>query len=93
MRVLVLKNDTHIIKDKKLVLERHFVELLTATVSHDMRTPLNSIIVVSDIMDSEVTLKGKMMLGFIQNSAKILNFLIEDLLDFYQLKNGQFTLN
>ena len=29
---------------EKLKLENHFYEMLTATVSHDMRTPLNSIL-------------------------------------------------
>jgi len=31
-------------KYEKLKLENHFYEMLTATVSHDMRTPLNSIL-------------------------------------------------
>ena len=29
---------------KKIQVENHFIELLTATVSHEMRTPLNSMI-------------------------------------------------
>ena len=56
---------------------------MTATVSHDMRTPLNAIIGVSDNLDAEMSPRGKIMLKVVKSSAKILNFLVEDLLDFF----------
>ena len=39
----MLKNLTRIIRLEKLQVENHFYEMITATVSHDMRTPLNAI--------------------------------------------------
>ena len=43
LNMLVISQLTSLIKYKKLKIENHFFELLTATVSHDMRTPLNAI--------------------------------------------------
>ena len=42
--MIMIKNLTQAIKYEKLKVENHFYEMLTATVSHDMRTPLNTII-------------------------------------------------
>lgn len=42
--MILLKNLTPVIKYEKLKVENHYYEMLTATVSHDMRTPLNAII-------------------------------------------------
>jgi signal transduction histidine kinase len=36
------------LKFEQIKAENHFIELMTATVSHDMRTPLNSIISLID---------------------------------------------
>ena len=40
----VIKNITSLVNYEKVKLENHFYEMLTATVSHEMRTPLNIII-------------------------------------------------
>ena len=42
--MFMLKNLTQHVRNEKLKLENHFYEMLTATVSHDMRTPLNAMI-------------------------------------------------
>ena len=42
--MIMIKCLTPLMKYEKLKLENHFYEMLTATVSHDMRTPLNSIL-------------------------------------------------
>jgi len=42
--MIIVKNLTPIVKYESLKLENHFYEMLTATVSHDMRTPLNAMI-------------------------------------------------
>lgn len=41
--MIIIKNLTPIILYEKIKGENHFYEMLTATVSHDMRTPLNAI--------------------------------------------------
>ena len=58
--------------------------MLTATVSHDMRTPLNSMIGLLNAIDVYVTEeKGKKFLEIIKSSSKILLFLVNDLLDYF----------
>jgi signal transduction histidine kinase len=42
--MIMIKSLTPLIKYEKLKLENHFYEMLTATVSHDMRTPLNAML-------------------------------------------------
>ena len=40
----MIRSLTSIVNYEKIKMENHFYEMLTATVSHDMRTPLNAII-------------------------------------------------
>lgn len=49
--MILFKNLTPLIKYEKVKLEKHYYEMLTATVSHDMRTPLNSIINLLDSLE------------------------------------------
>jgi signal transduction histidine kinase len=42
--MIMVRSITHIIKYEQLKLQNHFLEMLTATISHDMRTPLNAIL-------------------------------------------------
>lgn len=75
-------------------MENHFLEMLTATVSHDMRTPLNSIIgLLANVEGSLTNEQAKKYLKIIKSSSKILLFLVSDLLDFFQIKNGKFKKN
>ena len=68
--------------------------MLTATVSHEMRTPLNAIIALLHNLDIHIKSPlGKKLLQIIQNSSKILLFLVNDMLDIFQIKNGKFHKN
>ena len=91
--MIMVNQITPLIKYEKLKMENHFFEMLTATVSHDMRTPLNAIIGLScSILDLIKDSSSRKFLGIIQNSAKILLFLVNDLLDFFQMRHGKFRL-
>lgn len=92
--MIMIKNLTTVIKYEKLKIENHFYEMLTATVSHDMRTPLNAMIgllstIESYVMDGD----GKRFLSIIRNSSRFMLFLVNDLLDYFQIKNGKFKKN
>jgi len=59
-----------------------------------MRTPLNAMIGVSENLNSHITNKqGKEFLSIIKTSSMFLLFLVNDLLDFFQIKNGKFRKN
>ena len=57
--------------------------MLTATVSHDLRTPLNSINGLTLELEKYISDQGKRFLNIIKNSSKFMLFLISDLLDFF----------
>lgn len=82
--MILIKYMTPLVKYEKLKIENHYHEMLTATVSHDMRTPLNTIIglykhVAPYVQNDE----AKKYLRIINNSSNILLFLVNDLLDFF----------
>ena len=65
-------------------LENHFSEMLTATVSHDMRTPLNAIIGLLKTISYFITdSQGHRMYEIILHSSKILLYLVNDYLDMF----------
>ena len=79
---------------EKLKLENHFYEMITATVSHDMRTPINAITGLATSLEDFISdSRGKTMLSIVKNSSSILLSLVNDLLDFFVLKNGKFKPN
>ena len=42
--MVVIKNISSLVRYEQIKIENHFYEMLTATVSHEMRTPLNAIL-------------------------------------------------
>jgi len=93
LKMFIIKNLTPEIKYKRLKMMNHFYEMLTATVSHDMRTPLNSMIGLLNTLDLFIDENGKRFLNIIKSSSNFLLFLVNDLLDFFQIKNGKFKKN
>ncbi|CDW86801.1 -like sensor kinase protein [Stylonychia lemnae] len=94
LSMIMVKCMTPLMRYEKLKLENHFYEMLTATVSHDMRTPLNAMCgLLSNIEPFIVYEVGQKLLRIVKSSSKILLFLVNDLLDFQQIKNGKFRKN
>ena len=92
--MIMVKNLTPVIKYEKLKIENHFYEMLIATVSHDMRTPLNIMNGLLYSLDGFVNdPTGKRFLNIIKNSSKFMCFMVNDLLDFFQIKKGKFKKN
>lgn len=87
--MIVMRNLTESLKYKQLLHEIHQTELLIATVSHDMRTPLNSMITIISRLKRFITEpRGLEMCDVVESSSKMLEFLVKDMLDTFQLKNG-----
>ncbi len=66
--------------------------MVTATVSHEMRTPINAIL--NQISSLEMILEGQtdqlQIIKVIKSSATLLLYLVNDMLDVYMIKNGKF---
>jgi signal transduction histidine kinase/CheY-like chemotaxis protein len=73
-------------------LKSHFL----SNMSHEFRTPLNSIIALSQIlldrMDGELTNEQDKQVRFIKNSAQDLTDLVNDLLDLAKVEAGKVTI-
>lgn len=71
--------------------------MLTATISHDMRTPLNAIISVSKNLITDLLKNSRpckktwtKFLKIVFNSAYLLNFQVSDLIDLFKIRTGKF---
>jgi signal transduction histidine kinase len=66
---------------------------LVANVSHEFRTPLNSILGLSklllDRLDGDLTDEQEKQLGFIRKSAETLTEMVDDLLDLSKIEAGK----
>lgn len=75
----------------------HLKSAFLATMSHELRTPLNSIIGFSGILMQErpgtLNDEQKKQLGMVQNSARHLLSLINDVLDISKIEAGQLKMN
>ena len=64
-------------------------EQLIATVSHDLRTPLNTISGYATLIEESITEENKDYLAHIKSASTYVNNLVNDLLDFSQLEAGK----
>jgi two-component system sensor histidine kinase/response regulator len=67
--------------------------IMVASTSHDMRTPLNTILNMHSMIEKELTdVKLLKLLRVSKTATNILISLVNDTLDFYQIKSGKFQL-
>jgi signal transduction histidine kinase len=72
-------------------MENRLYELLTSTVSHEMRTPLNSILTLLKVVMSSISdYQMKKTLRVIRSSSEILQYLVNDMLDLFAIKTDKF---
>lgn len=77
-------------KTKNLLKNR---ENLISTVSHDLKTPLSTIIGYTELLsNSELTTKQIYFARNIKNSSEYISRLIQDLLDFSQIEAGKIAI-
>src|SRR5699024_7574637 len=71
----------------------HSREQIMATVTHDLRSPLNSILGYSDLMNkTKLSSKQKNYIGKLKKSSNYTIRLVNDLLDFSRLEAGKIKL-
>ncbi len=97
MRMINIRDVTKLVQYEKLKVHSHLADMLTATISHDMRTPLNAIITVSKNIShdlqydsSSIRRSNEKYLSIITNSALLLSYLVNDLTDLFKIRTGKF---
>lgn len=66
---------------------------MIASTSHDMRTPLNTIMNMHKLVENKVTDPNVLKwLNVSKTSVNILIYLVNDTLDYYQIRSGKFNL-
>ncbi|WP_281231633.1 hybrid sensor histidine kinase/response regulator [Flavobacterium gelatinilyticum] len=77
-------------KTKNLLKSR---EQLISTVSHDLKTPLSTIVGYSELLgNSDITTKQSYFIKNIKNSSEYITQLVQDLLDFSRIEAGKITV-
>lgn len=72
----------------------HTKSMLMATVTHDLQTPLGSIIGFQELLkNSGVSVRQKQYLANIKESADYILRLVNDLMDFSRLENNRITID
>lgn len=69
--------------------------MITATVSHEMRTPINAILTILATLELMIGDNAELqrMCKIIKNSCKLLLYLVNDMLDIFMIKTGKFEKN
>lgn len=77
-----------------LLREKARMEEFIASVSHEFRTPMNAIMGFTDLLEEHIqgSASALEMHGHMTQSAKHLLTVIDDILDYSQLKKGQLTI-
>ncbi|WP_130471796.1 PAS domain-containing hybrid sensor histidine kinase/response regulator [Candidatus Magnetaquicoccus inordinatus] len=71
----------------------HAKEIFLANMSHELRTPLNAIVTLSELALQAHSASIKQdYIEKIQNSAKMMSGIIQDVLDFFKIRSGRFEL-
>jgi len=77
-------------KTKNLLKSR---EQLISTVSHDLKTPLSTIVGYTELLgNSDINTKQSYFVKNIKNSSEYITQLVQDLLDFSQIEAGKITI-
>ena len=99
--MIIFRNWTLSFRFQFATTQSQMQEMVTATVSHEMRTPINSMMMHlnnlefqlkqdDQLVQSPQIIEVQKMTRIIRNSAQFLLYLVNDMLDVYMLKNGKF---
>lgn len=94
--LILLKDVSSKIKLQTMKELNEYKDMLLASVSHDLRTPLNSIICFLELIFEEVKHTSQTCFDYVraaQSSSKLLLYMINDILDYSQISNKKLKLS
>jgi signal transduction histidine kinase len=92
--MLIMRDVTASLTDDQIKMHSHFMDMVTATISHDLKTPLNAILGVTKMMGIQKAScrcnshDYSKSLKIVINSASLLNSLVDDLIDLFKIRSG-----
>lgn len=89
--MIIIRDITELVKVEYSRNVEKITEIMVASTSHDMRTPLNTIINMHSLIllkETDQTIRN--WINIANSSTNLLLFLVNDTLDFFQIKSGKF---
>ena len=90
---MVLKDQTPMVELAQKKDSESYVKRLVASITHDLRTPLNGILGITDSLREFVGDEGKHFLEIVKNTGTMMLYLIHDVLDLAQIEANKLSLN
>jgi len=92
-RMVIMKDISELVQREYNRSIQKLTEVMVASTSHDMRTPLNTIINMHQLIEfktEDETVRSWLRIA--KNSTNLLMFLVNDTLDFFQIRSGKFQI-
>jgi signal transduction histidine kinase len=91
--IVYFKDVTFGVLYEQIKAQKSFQEIINATISHEMRNPLNSIISNCSLLESDPTLneKARKKVNTMKISCNLLTSFLHDLIDWTQIKLDKFN--
>ena len=92
-RMVIMKDISELVQREYNRSIQKLTEIMVASASHDMRTPLNTIINMHQLIElktEDETVRS--LLQIAKNSTDLLMFLVRDTLDLFQIRSGRFEI-
>ena len=90
--MIILRDITDLVKSEYYRTIEKVSDIMIASASHDMKTPLNTIINMHCMLESKIiNSKALNWLKVAKSSTSLLIYLVNDTLDYYMIKSGKFS--
>lgn len=96
MHMFLFIDITQVQEFEKQKLEAKFKNIFLSSMSHNLKTPLNSLIINNEIQESQIIDKNSLAYDIVlrdRQQLTLLNFLVCDILDFSKLYSEEFRPN
>jgi len=88
----IIHDETAMISLSKSNEQENYSKRIVASITHDLRTPLNGIMGIIDALEEFVFSEGKRFLGLAKNTGTLMLYLINDVLDMAQIEAKKLKL-
>ncbi len=88
----IIHDETAMVEVSRGKEAEHYTKRLVASITHDLRTPLNGIMGIIEALDEFIQPEGKHLLKLATNTCTLMLYLINDVLDLAQIEANTLSL-